>query len=194
MAAARARHRRRARRIDPERLLSSDEMGASTDMARLCGWCRRGERLVEAAPAGHWQTTTLLQAVGVRGVRAAMLTDGPTNATVFEDFVTWLLAPAPRPGDVVLLDNLSSHKAAGALGAIAAADAEVWFLPPYSPDLDPIENICAKVKQLLRQAKARCTTALYDAVAEALRHVTAADCRNCFRSCGYAATRNVKTL
>ena len=124
MAAARRRHRRRAKRLGPGRPLSYDETGASTDLARLWGWCERGRRLVEAVPAGHRHTTTLVRAVGAGGVRAAMLTDGPANAAVFEGFVTWRLAPALRPGEVVLLDNLSGHKTAGALGAIAEARAE----------------------------------------------------------------------
>ena len=157
-------------------------------MTRLYGWSLRGERLVEPVPAGHWQTTTLLQAIGVEGVRCAMLTDGPTTAAVFEGFVRWLLVPTLRPGDILLLDNLSSHKASGALQAIAQAGAEAWFLPPYSPDLNPIEKTFAKVKSWLRRAKARTTAALQDAVASALRALTPDDCRNCFRACGYQAT------
>jgi len=163
-------------------------------MTRRSGWSERGVRLVEAVPAGHWKTTTLMQAVGLGGVRAAMLTDGPTNRMVFDVFVRWLLVPSLRPGDIVLLDNLSSHKSAGALAAIAAAGAEAWFLPPYSPDLNPIEKIFAKVKGALRRAKARTTAALYEATAHALRKVTSEDCRNCFRHCGYTATSKIKML
>ena len=170
------------------RLLSYDEAGARTDMTRRYGWCERGVRLVEAIPAGHWQTTTLMQAVGVQGVRAAMLTDGPTTGLVFEGFVRWLLVPVLRPGDILLLDNLSSHKAAGALRAIREAGAEVWFLPPYSPDLNPIEKTFAKIKAWLRRAKARTAAALCAAVASALNALSADECRNCFRACGYPVT------
>lgn len=163
-------------------------------MTRRYGWSERGVRLVEAVPAGHWKTTTLMQAVGLGGVRAAMLTDGPTNRMVFNGFVRWLLAPSLREGDIVLLDNLSSHKSPAAMEAIAAVGAEVWFLPPYSPDLNPIEKIFSKVKGLLRRAKARSTAALYEATAHALRKVTPEECRNCFRHCGYTATSKMKML
>lgn len=168
--------------------MSLDEMGVKTNMTRLHGWALRGQRLVEPVPAGHWKTTTLLQAVDVRGVRTAMLTDGPTNGLVFTGFAKWLLAPALKPGDIVLLDNLSSHKTMAAIEAIEEADAEVWFLPPYSPDLNPIEKVFAKVKTLLRRAKARTEQSLIDAVATILKTITPNDCRNCFRSCGYAVT------
>jgi len=185
---ARQRHRRRARRLDPARLISLDEMGAKTNMTRLYGWGRREQRLIEAVPAGHWETTTLIQAVDLNGVRAAMLTDGPTNATVFSGFVEWLLAPVLQPNDIVLLDNLSSHKSTRVLRVIEEAGAEAWFLPPYSPDLNPIEKLFSKVKHWLRRAKARTEKALYDAVGDALRALTPKDCRNCFRHCGYRVT------
>ena len=139
--------------------------------------------------------------VGADGLRAAVLTDGPADRLVFEGFVGWRLAPAPRPGDAVLMDNLSRHKSPlsrhkspAAPEAIAAAEAEAWFLPAYSPGLNPAEKVFAKVKGLLRAAKARSVTALYDAVAAPLRRVTPDDCRNRFRSRGYAATSKSKML
>jgi transposase len=149
------------------------------------GWGRRSGRVVEPVPHGHWKTTTLLHAIDVGGTRAAMITDGPTSAAVFETFVDWLLAPKLRPGDVVVLDNLSSHKSARAVQRIEAAGARVRYLPPYSPDLNPIEKVFSKLKNFLRFAAARTQAALWDAIAFALDAVTPDDCRNVFRSCGY---------
>jgi transposase len=162
-----------------------DETGAKTDMTARYGWGARSERVVEAVPHGRWKTTTLLHAIDVRGTRAAMITDGPTNAAVFETFVDWLLAPRLRPGDVVVLDNLGSHKSAKAVARIEAAGARVLYLPPYSPDLNPIEKVFSKVKAFLRFAAARTKETLWDAIAFALDMVTPGDCRNVFRSCGY---------
>ena len=162
-----------------------DETGAKTDMTGRYGWGRKSERVIEAVPQGHWKTTTLLQAIDLRGTRAAMITDGPTNAAVFETFVDWLLAPELRPGDVVVLDNLSSHKSAEAVRRIESAGAAVCYLPPYSPDLNPIEKVFSKVKAFLRFAAARTQAALWDAIAFALDTVTPDECRNVFRSCGY---------
>jgi transposase len=149
------------------------------------GWGLKGERVVEAVPHGHWSTTTLLQAIDLSGTRAAMITDGPTNAAVFETFVDWLLVPTLRPGDVLVMDNLSSHKSPRAVECIERAGASVLYLPPYSPDLNPIEKIFSKVKSFLRSAAARTQAELYDAIAIALETITPADCRNVFTSCGY---------
>ena len=162
-----------------------DETGAKTDMTRRYGWGSKSRRVVEAVPHGRWKTTTLLHAIDISGTRAAMITDGPTSAPVFETFVDWLLAPALRPGDLVVLDNLSSHKSARAVARIEAAGARVLYLPPYSPDLNPIEKVFSKVKNFLRFAAARTQAALWDAIAFALDAVTPDDCRNVFRSCGY---------
>lgn len=162
-----------------------DETGAKTDMAGRYGWGRKSERVIEAVPQGHWKTTTLLQAIGLSGTRAAMITDGPADAAVFETFVDWLLAPTLRPDDIVILDNLSSHKSAQAVQRIESAGARVKYLPPYSPDLNPIEKVFSKVKSFLRFAAARTQAALWDAIAFALETVTTDDCRNVFRSCGY---------
>lgn len=156
-------------------------------MTRRYGRASRGERVIEAVPGGHWKTTTLIQAIDVQGTRAAMITDGPTTAAVFEGFVRWLLVPALRPGDIVVLDNLSSHKTAAVAEAIQAVGATVCYLPPYSPDMNPIEKIFSKVKAWLRSAQARTEAALYDAIADALRSIAPSDCRNCFRAAGYRA-------
>ena len=127
----------------------------------------------------------MIGAVGLTGVRAAMTVGGATDADVFRAFVDRVLCPALNPGDVVVMDNLAAHKAAGVAGRIAAAGAEVRYLPPYSPDLNPIEKMWSKVKQLLRSAAARTKDALEAAIATALDAVTADDCRGWFASCGY---------
>ena len=156
-------------------------------MTSRYGWGLRGERVLEAVPHGHWTTTTLIQAIDITGTRAAMITDGPTNMTVFETFVDWLLAPRLRAGDVVVMDNLPSHKSARAVKLIEQSGASVLYLPPYSPDLNPIEKIFSKVKSFLRSAAAPTQAALYDAIAFALETITPTDCRNVFPSCGYMA-------
>lgn len=133
--------------VDAERLVFLDETGLKTDLTRIRGWAEGGSRLVEAVPSGNWQTNTLIQAVALDGTRAAMVLDGPMNSQSFIGFCQWLLAPALHPGDLVVMDNLSSHKSAVAVQAIEDVGAEVVYLPPYSPDLNPIENIFSKVKQ-----------------------------------------------
>jgi transposase len=162
-----------------------DETGAKTDMTGRYGWGPKSGRVVEAVPHGRRKTTTLLHAIDLRGTRAAMITDGPADAAVFETFVEWLLAPALRPGDVVVLDDLGARESAKAAARIEAAGARVLYLPPYSPDPNPIEKVFSKVKALLRFAAARTEDALWDAIAFALDAVTPEDCRNLFRSCGY---------
>lgn len=142
---------------------------------------------MEAVPSGKWQTSTLVQAVALDGTRAAMVLDGPMNSQSFTGFCQWLLAPALHPGDLVIMDNLSSHKAVAAVEAIEAVGAEVIYLPPYSPDLNPIENIFSKVKQLIRGLKPRSLESIVDAVAKVLPKVTIDDLLNTFLHCGYAA-------
>jgi transposase len=181
----RAAWQRQLRGVDPRRWVFLDESGAQTDLTRLRGRSPKGRRLYEAVPAGHGTTTTMLSAIRLGGLPAAMVTDGPTNGTVFQGFVDWLLVPALRRGDVVVMDNLSSHKTNGVVEAITAAGAEVRYLPPYSPDLNPIEKMWSQVKGLLRAAKARTAHALYRAIAGALKAVTPSDCQGYFRQCGY---------
>ena len=154
-------------------------------MTRRYGRSPHGERLVEPVPHGHWKTTTLIQAIDIQGTRTAMLTDGPTNALVFRGFVEYFLVPELKRGEIVVMDNLSSHKVSGVIEAIEDTGAEVWYLPPYSPDLNPIEKIFSKVKTFLRKAKARTDHALQHALGNALRTITDSDCQGCFNSCGY---------
>ena len=171
-----------------------DESGANTALTRPYGRAPRGQRLVDDVPQGHWQTTTLTAAVRLTGVTAALLFQGATDALAFGTYVEQVLVPSLRAGDVVVMDNLSAHKAAAVEEAIRAAGAEVRYLPPYSPDLNPIEKVWSKVKAYLRKAKARTAEALYEAIAQALREVTPEDCQAFFASCGYAATQKPKPL
>lgn len=156
-------------------------------MTRTHGRGPRGERVAGSVPGGHWRVTTVIGAMGLGGVEAAMTIESSTDADVFQAYVDRVLAPALAPGDVVVMDNLSSHKVPGVRRSIEAAGAELWFLPPYSPDLNPIEKAWAKVKQLLRAAAARTQESLEVAIAAALAAVTASDAAGFFRSCGYAA-------
>jgi transposase len=190
----RTRWRGRTAGIDPDRYVFLDEMGAQTTLTRLYGRAPRGERLVEAVPQAHWETTTLISAIRRDGVAAALAFRGATDEAAFLTFVREALVPALRPGDIVVLDRLAAHRVPAVARAIRKAGAGVWYLPPYSPDLNPIEKVWAKVKALLRKAKARTTEALWEAIGQALAAVTAQDCRNSFTHCGYTATPECKAL
>ena len=154
-------------------------------MTRLRGRAPVGERLIAKVPHGHWKTTTLIAALGIEGMRCSTVVDGPVNADVFEAFVEQVLVPQLGPGDVVIMDNLSSHKRCRTRELIERAGAVLIFLPPYSPDFNPIEMIFAKVKQLLRSLACRTRAALWEAMQSVLDQVTATDAANCFRHCGY---------
>ena len=169
-------------------LVFLDEFGAATNMARARGRCPRGERLVAAVPHGHWKVLTGVVALTAGGVFAGATIDGPVDAAVFRAFVTDALVPALRPGQVVVMDNLAPHKAPGVREAVEAAGCRVLYLPPYSPDYNPSENLIAKAKAHLRKLARRTVDALGHAVREALSLVTAADCAGFFRHCGYDAT------
>lgn len=169
-----------------DRLLFVDESGAKTNMTRLRGRCDRGRRLKSFAPLGHWHTTTMISAIGLHGVQASMILEGATDAEVFCAYVEQVLAPTLRPGQIVVMDNLQPHKHPRVRVAIESAGATLVYLPPYSPDFNPIEPMWSKVKQHLRSVAARAYDALCDAIAEALRAVTPGDCRGFFRGCGYA--------
>lgn len=145
----------------------------------------KGERLIAKEPAGHWQTATLVQAVACDPIRAAMLLDGPMNSLCFTAFCQRWLAPSLQPGDLVMMDNLSAHKSTTALEAIHSAGADVLWLPPYSPDLAPVEKIIRKVKEHFRKMAARCWKELVETATSALNSITPLDIQNCFKSCGY---------
>lgn len=154
-------------------------------MTRLRGRAPVGQRLVEKIPHGHWKTTTLIAALGISGMHCSTVVDGAVNGDVFEAFVEQVLAPQLRGGDVVVMDNLSSHKRERTRELIEAAGATVLFLPPYSPDLNPIEMIFAKVKHLLRSLACRSREALWQTMQSVLDQISASDAANCFRHCGY---------
>lgn len=154
-------------------------------MTRLRGRAPRGQRLIAHTPHGHWQTTTLIAAFGITGIHCSTVVDGAVNADVFEAFVEQVLAPQLQAGDLVILDNLSSHKRNKTRALIQAAGAEVRYLPPYSPDLNPIEMIFAKIKQQLRSLACRTKDELWRAMQSVLDKVTGSDALNCFRHCGY---------
>lgn len=165
-----------------------DETGLKTDMNRIRGWAAKGIRLVEAVLGGRWETSTLVHAVSLEGTRAAMVLDGPLDAISFVGFCERFLAPTLRPGDIVVLDNLSSHKTTAATRAIEAVGAKIAFLPPYSPDLNPIENVFSKIKQLVRGIRPKTWPQIIDAAKQALLEVSFDDIENAFIHCGYEAT------
>jgi transposase len=171
--------------LDPERLVFIDETGASTKMARLRGRARRGQRCRASVPHGHWKTTTFVGALRLGGMTAPWVLDGPMNGEAFLIYVQEVLVPTLRPGDIVVMDNLPAHKVAGVRAAIEAVGAHRRLLPPYSPDLNPIENAFAKLKALLRKAAARTIPALWDAIRDALPALNPDECANYFTATGY---------
>jgi transposase len=173
--------------VDVEKLLFLDESAVNTAMVRSRGRCPTGERLVDSAPAGLWQTSTLVAAIGLDGVVAPMVVDGPFNGESFAQYVESVLVPELDPGKIVVMDNLPVHKGKRVADAIAAAGCALVFLPPYSPDYNPIENMWSKVKTHLRTAAARTFATVVDATAVALRAITPEDCDGYFRHCGYDA-------
>lgn len=162
-----------------------DETWAKTNMTRLRGRAPRGQRLIDKTPHGHWQTTTLIAALGVEGIRCSTVVDGAVNGDVFEAFVEQVLLPQLQPGDLVVMDNLSSHKRARVAELIESRQANLVYLPPYSPDLNPIELIFSKIKQLLRSLKNRTRDALWQSMQRVLDAVTSTDATNCFQHAGY---------
>jgi transposase len=176
------------RYMDPDRFVFLDETGASTNMVRRYGRCPRGERLVDTTPHGHWMTTTFVAGLRASGVIAPLVLDGPMTGAWFRAYIEQMLAPALRPGDVVVMDNLAAHKVTGVEDAIRAAGASVLYLPSYSPDLNPIEQFFAKLKAMLRSAASRTKDALWDTIGRALDAFPEAECRNYLAHCGYEFT------
>lgn len=154
-------------------------------MTRLYGRVFGGQRLVDAAPHGHWCSTTILSSIRLDGSTAAMVIEGATDASVFRAYVHHILIPSLRPRDIVVMDNLAPHKHPDIPRMLDHAGVEVWYLPPYSPDFNPIEKMWSKTKTYLRKAKARTSNALFRAIGRALRTITAADAAGWFQHCGY---------
>jgi transposase len=177
-------------RLDVQRLVFVDESGAKTNMTRLRGRAREGARVMDSVPHGHWYTTTMISSIRLDGTSACMAVDGATDKDVFREYVRRVLVPTLRPGDIVVLDNLSAHKDSEALELIESAQAALRFLPPYSPDLNPIEKMWSKVKAFLRSAKARTQEELCEAIGAGLRTVTLQDAKGWFQSCGYTASQH----
>jgi transposase len=172
---------RRILSTDPQRLIFLDESGVTTSMTRLRGRSLGGRRIHEATPGGHWKIMTVLGAMSTRGMLAAMTIEAATDADIFLAYLDHALCPVLRPADVVVMDNLSSHKVQGVRERIERAGAELLYLPPYSPDLNPIEKAWAKLKQLIRSAKPRTDEALQQAIADALPKITPQNAQAWFR-------------
>ena len=188
MAEARASWKAGQGKLDPRRLVFVDETGADTRMVRAYGRCPQGERLVCKQPWGHWKTTTFTAALRCDGLVAPCVLDGPMTGEAFLAYVEQVLVPSLKPGDIVIMDNLASHKVAGVRTAIEAADASLVLLPPYSPDLNPIELAFAKLKGLLRKAAERTVDALWRRIGKLLIQFTSQECANYFTHRGYAPT------
>jgi transposase len=171
--------------LDPDRLVFIDETWASTNMARTRGRAPRGERLRAAIPHGHWKTTTFVAGLRNSGMVAPMVLDGPINGLAFQAYVDQVLVPDLRPGDIVVMDNLGSHKRPGIRAAIEAAGASLLYLPPYSPDFNPIENAFAKLKAMLRKTAARTINGLWSAIGDIINTFNPTECANYFSAAGY---------
>jgi transposase len=173
-------------RIDPSRLVFIDETWTKTNMAPLRGWAPRGMRLVAKVPYGHWKTTTFLAALRHDRIEAPWLLDGPIDGESFQTYVEKVLLPTLRRGDIVIIDNLGSHKGKAVRRLIRSAGAKLIFLPKYSPDLNPIEQVFAKLKHLLRKAAARTVEAICVAAGQLLATFKPHECANYFKNAGYA--------
>jgi hypothetical protein len=180
--------------IPPEKLKFLDESDVTTQMTRLWGRAPRGEPVTEATPDGRWQVPTTLGTLSLRGMDAVMTVPAATHGDVFRAYVERVLCATLRPGDVLILDNLSAHKVAGIRELIEACGAQLLYLPPYSPDLNPIEKAWSKFKQCLRAAKARTAEALDQAVTTGLKSITPDNAAAWFRHCGYQGTAIVESL
>ena len=185
MARRRAQWTKYRERIDPSRLVFIDETWTKTNMAPLRGWAPRGQRIKAKVPHGRWQTMTFMAALRHDRITAPWLFDGPINGEAFRLYVDNVLVPTLRLGDIVIMDNLGSHKGDAVRRAIRAAGAHLFFLPKYSPDLNPIEQFFSKLKHWLRKAAKRTTEALYHAIGPILDTVSSTECANYFANAGY---------
>ena len=179
--------------MDAARFVFLDETGLNTKMTRLYVRAPRGQQLVREIPHGHWRTTTFIAGLRQSGVIAPMVLDGPMTGAAFRAYIEQALAPALEPGDVVVMDNLAAHKVAGVSEAIAAVGGSILYLPPYSPDLNPIELAFAKLKRLVRAAGQRTVQGLWTFLGQSLDAFTPTECEPYLRHCGYKTTENSKT-
>lgn len=175
--------------LDPSRLVFIDETWIKTNMAPLRGWGVKGERLRGFAPHGHWRTLTFLGALRADGLTAPCVLDGPINGASFRAYVGQLLVPTLRPGDIVVMDNLGSHKSAAVRQMIRAAGARLWFLPPYSPDLNPIEQVFSKIKHWMRVAQMRTVDDLWRHIGQLVSAISPTECANFIANAGYASLK-----
>ena len=175
-------------KLDQKRLVFIDETWAKTNMTRSHGRCSRGSRLIAKVPHGRWRTLTFLAALRVDRIEAPCVIDGPINGRSFLAYVEQVLIPTLKPGDIVVMDNLGSHKGKAVRRALRAAGAKLLFLPPYSPDLNPIEQVFAKLKALLRKAAERTAEATWKRIGQLLDRFTPQECSNYLRNAGYAST------
>lgn len=188
VARRRVRWQKYQKRIDPRRLVFIDETWAKTNMAPLRGWGLRGKRLKAKVPYGHWKTMTFLAALRHDHIEAPWVLDGPINGSSFRLYVEKVLVPTLRRGDIVILDNLGSHKGKAVRSAIRAAGARLFFLPPYSPDLNPIEQVFAKLKHLLRKAAERTLEATWKRIGVLLDCFSPNECQTYLANAGYGPT------
>ena len=172
--------------LAPERLVFLDETAATTKLTRSHGRCLRGLRLLDPVPHGHWKTSTLVAGLRLTGLTAPYVLDGALTGPVFRHYIEQMLAPTLTPGDIVVMDNVATHKVAGIRDAIEARQAQLLYLPPYSPDLNPIEQAYAKLKAILRKAGARTREALWQAIGIAIDSLAPGECLNLFKCAGYA--------
>lgn len=186
MVHARKKWRHQQKGFDPARLIFLDESGAKTNLSRLYGRAPRQERAISRCPAGHWQTLTMISSIRLDGTTACLALEGTTDTEAFRVYVRQVLVPTLRPGDIVIMDNLSPHKSDETLKLISDAGAEVLFLPAYSPDFNPIEMMWSKIKNILRSLEARTVPDLITAIGQALAKITHKDALNWFAHCGYS--------
>jgi transposase len=187
VAEARAAWKGEQPTLDASRLVFLDETGTATNMARRYGRSPRGERLNAKVPHGHWKTTTFIAGLRVDSLTAPLVIDAPMNGVIFLAYIEQFLAPTLKPGDIVIMDNLPAHKVIGVREAIEAAGASLRYLPPYSPDLNPIEMVHAKLKALLRKAAERTVDGLWARIGSLLTAFPAQECANYLRHAGYAS-------
>jgi transposase len=188
VARRRAQWAKYQNKIDPQRLVFIDETWTKTNMAPLRGWGPCGKRIKAKVPYGRWNTTTFIAALRHNRIEAPWLLDGPIDGQTFQTYVEKVLAPTLRHGDIVIMDNLGSHKSRAVRQLIRATGAKLLFLPKYSPDLNPIEQVFAKLKHLLRKACARTIEAICAAIGELLGAFSPEECANYLRNSGYALT------